>query len=222
MQYYCLVCRKIIVLQSVICSFFMLYFIDLQHEFRYFVVTNTTNLLCTKDCTGFAVTEFLHFEDRNQMPCEIYLLYVYMWISSNDEFLFCFLLPHSDSAKYFTHSDDRIGGEYKKAVYLEYTDDTFTTKVNRSSSEAHLGFLGPVIRAEVGDEIQVLFKNKVIEGLWRTYSLIEYSLMGLFSWMYLVRVLFRLHWMPAFLVTQWPDSDHSETSLVQSAVRVNV
>ena len=79
--------------------------------------------------------------------------------------MFCFLLPHSDSAKYFTHSDDRIGGEYKKAVYLEYTDDTFTTKVNRLSSEAHLGFLGPVIRAEVGDEIQVLFKNKVIEGL---------------------------------------------------------
>ena len=54
---------------------------------------------------------------------------------------------------------------------MEYTDDTFTTKVNRSSSEAHLGFLGPVIRAEVGDEIQVLFKNKVIEGLLRTHSL---------------------------------------------------
>ena len=45
---------------------------------------------------------------------------------------------------------------------MEYADDTFTTKVNKSSNEAHLGFLGPVIRAEVGDEIQVIFKNKVI------------------------------------------------------------
>lgn len=46
---------------------------------------------------------------------------------------------------------------------MEYTDDTFTSKVNRSLTEAHLGFLGPVIRAEVGDEIQVLFKNKVLK-----------------------------------------------------------
>lgn len=44
---------------------------------------------------------------------------------------------------------------------MEYTDDTFISKKNRSADEAHLGFLGPVIRAEVGDEIKVLFKNKV-------------------------------------------------------------
>lgn len=90
-------------------------------------------------------------------------------------------MPHSESAKYFTHADDRIGGQYKKAVYVEYTDDTFTTKVNRSSNEAHLGFLGPVIRAEVGDEIHVLFKNKVIEESHEEQiaSLIEHSPMGL-------------------------------------------
>ena len=88
------------------------------------------------------------------------------------------MLPRSESAKYFTHADDRIGGEYKKVVYVEYTDDTFTTKVNRSSNEAHLGFLGPVIRAEVGDEIQVLFKNKVMRESQRTENLIEHSLMG--------------------------------------------
>lgn len=62
---------------------------------------------------------------------------------------------------YFTQADDRIGGRYKKALYVEYTDETFTIKVNRSSSELHLGFLGPVIRAEVGDEINVFFKNQV-------------------------------------------------------------
>ena len=68
----------------------------------------------------------------------------------------------SESATYFTHADNRIGGRYKKAMFVEYTDDTFTTKVNRTASEMHLGFLGPVIRAEVGDEIKVLFKNQVI------------------------------------------------------------
>ena len=67
----------------------------------------------------------------------------------------------SESSAYFTHADDRIGGRYKKALYVEYTDDTFTIKANRSSSELHLGFLGPVIRAEVGDEINVFFKNQV-------------------------------------------------------------
>ena len=66
---------------------------------------------------------------------------------------------------YFTQADNRIGGQYKKAMYVEYTDETFTTKLNRSSSEMHLGFLGPVIRAEVGDEIQVLFRNQVIKIL---------------------------------------------------------
>ena len=62
---------------------------------------------------------------------------------------------------HFTQADDRIGGRYKKALYVEYTDDTFTIKANRSYSDLHLGFLGPVIRAEVGDEINVFFKNQV-------------------------------------------------------------
>ena len=66
---------------------------------------------------------------------------------------------------YFTQTDNRIGRRYKKATYVEYTDETFTTKANRSSSEMHLGFLGPVIRAEIGDEIQVLFRNQVIKIL---------------------------------------------------------
>lgn len=73
--------------------------------------------------------------------------------------LFVFL--RSESAQYFTYANNRIGGRYKKALYVEYTDDAFTTKVNRSSGEMHLGFLGPVIRAEVDDEIKVLFKNQV-------------------------------------------------------------
>lgn len=68
--------------------------------------------------------------------------------------------PGSESTTYFSQADNRIGGRYKKALYVEYTDETFTTRVNRSSSKLHLGFLGPVIRAEVGDEIKVFFKNQ--------------------------------------------------------------
>jgi FtsP/CotA-like multicopper oxidase with cupredoxin domain len=54
----------------------------------------------------------------------------------------------------------QIGRVYKKAVYREYTDDTFTTLKTRSAEDAYLGLLGPVLRAEVGDTIKVVFKNK--------------------------------------------------------------
>ena len=67
----------------------------------------------------------------------------------------------SSSATFFARSSNRIGGKYIKAVYMEYTDETFTTKKNRSQQEMHLGLMGPVIRAEVGDQIRVVFRNKV-------------------------------------------------------------
>jgi FtsP/CotA-like multicopper oxidase with cupredoxin domain len=48
---------------------------------------------------------------------------------------------------------------YLKAVYREYTDDTFTTLKPRPPEWEHLGILGPLIRAEVGDVVKVVFKN---------------------------------------------------------------
>lgn len=48
---------------------------------------------------------------------------------------------------------------YRKAMYHEYTDATFTTLRPRTAEWEHLGILGPLIRAEVGDTIKVLFKN---------------------------------------------------------------
>jgi len=48
---------------------------------------------------------------------------------------------------------------YRKAAYLEYTDGTFTTLKHRPPQWEHLGILGPLIRAEVGDVIKVFFKN---------------------------------------------------------------
>jgi FtsP/CotA-like multicopper oxidase with cupredoxin domain len=48
---------------------------------------------------------------------------------------------------------------YIKAVYHEYTDDTFNTLKIRTPEWEHLGILGPLIRAEVGDTIKIVFKN---------------------------------------------------------------
>ena len=53
----------------------------------------------------------------------------------------------------------QIGSKYKKALYREYTDSTFTTLKPRAAAEAYLGLLGPTIRAEVGDTIKVAFRN---------------------------------------------------------------
>ncbi|XP_010987204.1 ferroxidase HEPHL1 isoform X1 [Camelus dromedarius] len=66
----------------------------------------------------------------------------------------------SESELYFTQGDNRIGGKYWKAKYVEYIDETFTRRKRLSEAEAHLGILGPVIKAEVGDTLLVTFANK--------------------------------------------------------------
>uniref|UniRef100_A0A670Y626 ferroxidase n=1 Tax=Pseudonaja textilis TaxID=8673 RepID=A0A670Y626_PSETE len=66
----------------------------------------------------------------------------------------------SDSAPYFRQGDDRIGGRYWKVQYVAYTDGSFSRRKKRPASEAHLGILGPVIKAEVGDTILVTFLNR--------------------------------------------------------------
>ncbi|XP_067085759.1 ceruloplasmin [Osmerus mordax] len=69
------------------------------------------------------------------------------------------LATDSDSETFFARGNDRIGGKYKKARYVEYTDNTFTKRKDRTPEEQHLGILGPVIRAEEEDTIKVVFKN---------------------------------------------------------------
>lgn len=55
---------------------------------------------------------------------------------------------------------DRVGHIYKKAVYREYTDSSFATVKARPPEWEHLGILGPLLRATVGDTIRVVFRNK--------------------------------------------------------------
>ncbi len=53
----------------------------------------------------------------------------------------------------------RIGTVYRKAIYREYTDGTFTQLKRRPAEWATAGILGPILRAEVGDTIKIIFKN---------------------------------------------------------------
>lgn len=55
----------------------------------------------------------------------------------------------------------RVGRIYQKAIYREYTDSTFTTLVTRGPEWEHLGIMGPLIRAEVGDTIRIIYRNNV-------------------------------------------------------------
>ncbi|XP_004027914.5 coagulation factor V [Gorilla gorilla gorilla] len=61
---------------------------------------------------------------------------------------------------------------YKKVVFRKYVDSTFTKRDPRGEYEEHLGILGPIIRAEVDDVIQVRFKNLAS----RPYSLHAHGL----------------------------------------------
>lgn len=54
--------------------------------------------------------------------------------------------------------NDFIGRKYTKSLYREYTPH-FAALKPRGPAEEHLGLLGPVIRAAVGDTIVVHFKN---------------------------------------------------------------
>ncbi|NXA45809.1 FA8 factor, partial [Nothocercus julius] len=49
--------------------------------------------------------------------------------------------------------------QYRKVVFREYLDNSFTQPLMRGELDEHLGILGPYIRAEVEDVIMVTFKN---------------------------------------------------------------
>eukprot|EP00026_Physarum_polycephalum_P003368 Phypoly_transcript_03379.p1 GENE.Phypoly_transcript_03379~~Phypoly_transcript_03379.p1 ORF type:complete len:694 (+),score=80.95 Phypoly_transcript_03379:340-2421(+) len=63
-------------------------------------------------------------------------------------------------ASYATPGIGRIGPIYKKARYVEYTNGSFSVAKKGTDEWQHLGLLGPVLRAEVGDYITIHFQNK--------------------------------------------------------------
>ncbi|CAL8264274.1 unnamed protein product [Lota lota] len=55
---------------------------------------------------------------------------------------------------YFRGSPQRLGFQYKKAVFVEYSDATFTERKSPAQS-----LLGPLLKGEVNDQVNIIFKN---------------------------------------------------------------
>ncbi|KAI5614718.1 ceruloplasmin precursor [Silurus asotus] len=68
-------------------------------------------------------------------------------------------LKESPGNTYLNKGGKSIGSKYKKVLYREYTDDTFTKPKDRSADMEHLGILGPMIHGNVGEKVKVVFKN---------------------------------------------------------------
>jgi hephaestin len=52
-----------------------------------------------------------------------------------------------------------VSTSYIKCLYREYTDASFHTLKPRPPRWQHLGFFGPLIRAEVGDTVRIAYRN---------------------------------------------------------------
>ncbi|XP_063070058.1 coagulation factor V [Engraulis encrasicolus] len=75
-------------------------------------------------------------------------------------------------SKYLKQGPDRIGHRYKKAVFTLYTDETFTKRNEHAQRKMEQGIIGPVIRAQIRDQIKIVFKNKAS----RPYSIYPHGL----------------------------------------------
>ncbi|CAO3679146.1 unnamed protein product [Umbelopsis vinacea] len=73
------------------------------------------------------------------------------WDNYNDK-----PLAESVAANFTVQAKDRIGATYRKVVYRRYTDETFSKVM---TLDAFFGILGPVVRAEMGDQIRINFYN---------------------------------------------------------------
>jgi manganese oxidase len=68
--------------------------------------------------------------------------------------------PFDDKAKTYVEPGDRaIGATHTMCLYRGYTDKSFTTASPARAGDGPLGILGPVIRAQVGDTLEVHFRN---------------------------------------------------------------
>ncbi|KAG7464564.1 hypothetical protein MATL_G00166880 [Megalops atlanticus] len=59
------------------------------------------------------------------------------------------------SSQYLRQGPQRIGKVYKKAVYVEYTDRSFTQRASVGR-----GMMGPVLRGEVEDRFEIVLMNR--------------------------------------------------------------
>ncbi|KAM5221720.1 coagulation factor VIII [Ctenodactylus gundi] len=78
---------------------------------------------------------------------------------------------------YVLRNTDQTGGtpQFKKVVFQEFADGSFTQPLYRGELNEHLGLLGPYIRAEVEDNIVITFKNQASRPYSFYSSLISYK-----------------------------------------------
>ncbi|VDI70114.1 Hypothetical predicted protein [Mytilus galloprovincialis] len=69
--------------------------------------------------------------------------------------------PNTDGHLYVRDTKKFIGTKYIKAVYREFTDASFKHLVKRSFRDYHLGTMGPFVRVQVGDTLEIVYKNMV-------------------------------------------------------------
>ena len=62
---------------------------------------------------------------------------------------------HSNAFKFTNKTTSRIGKVYKKAVYREFTNSSFTEQKPRDNK---MGILGPVLKGQLRDVIHIYFK----------------------------------------------------------------
>ncbi len=67
----------------------------------------------------------------------------------------------ADAATWLSRGPRELPPVFRKAVFREYTDASFTQLKPRPPEWVHLGILGPLIRAEVGDHLVITLKNKL-------------------------------------------------------------
>jgi FtsP/CotA-like multicopper oxidase with cupredoxin domain len=65
-----------------------------------------------------------------------------------------------EAAVFTARRGDRIGSRYVKALFRGYTDASFSRRLDQGERWRHLGMLGPVIHAEVGDSVEVVLRNR--------------------------------------------------------------
>lgn len=78
----------------------------------------------------------------------------------------------SIQSKYFAASKNRIGSMYYKYLYFQYEDPEFKYRMSRSGSDKHLGMLGPLIKVEEGETLEVILYNNAS----RPFSFFPYGL----------------------------------------------
>ncbi|OXB62544.1 hypothetical protein ASZ78_014490 [Callipepla squamata] len=62
-------------------------------------------------------------------------------------------------AQHLDNYSNLIGKKYKKAIFRQYTDGSFTKRLENPRPK-ETGILGPIIRAQINDKVKIVFKNK--------------------------------------------------------------